>query len=262
MPDPICCTPKALPVSQIEEASDHAREVNPTNGAPLEKLLRFLPDMVMNPERIGVLTTKYLGPNGAAKLPVFFMEGDKPTQTKILKYANKWSKTAAVKFVLTRDQKAAFIRVAMQQGQGYWSYLGTDNKFIPKDQQTLNLDSFTTATPASEYDRVVCHEFGHALGFPHEHLRAAEIGRMDPEKVIAYFMSTQGWSRQEVIAQVLTPIDERALLTPTPADELSIMCYQIPGELCRDGKPIIGGTKIDASDAGYAGKIYPKRRAA
>jgi len=36
------------------------------------------------------------------------------------------------------------------------------------------------------------------------------------------------------------------------------MCYQIPGNITRNGRPILGGTDIDASDAAFAGLIYPK----
>lgn len=256
---PLCCTPKSLGNDMIVEASDNARAENPANGTPVEKLLRFLPDLELTPQRIGVLTTKYLGPAGARNLPVYFFEGSRTLQTKILKYANKWGKSAGIKFSRTTSAANAFIRVALQPGQGYWSYLGTDCRLIPRQRQTMNLDSFTVDTSDSEFDRVVCHEFGHALGFPHEHLRAAEIRRMDPEKVIAHFMATQGWSRQEVIAQVLIPIDERSLLYPTAADDMSIMCYHIEGSLCYDGQPIIGGDKINNLDAAYAGKIYPTR---
>ena len=46
------------------------------------------------------------------------------------------------------------------------------------------------------------------------------------------------------------------------ADPKSIMCYQIPGELTKDGKPIVGGLDIDASDFGFAGQIYPKKLSA
>lgn len=254
----ICCTPKSLPKHQTKEASDHAREVNPVNGVRLEKLLRLVPDLHITAERIAVVTDKFLGALGAAKIPVSFFEGTKAAQIKILKFANLWGKTANVKFLLTRG--TGFIRVALQEGEGYWSYLGTDARFIPHDQQTLNLDSFTEGTPDSEYYRVVCHEFGHALGCPHEHLRDAEVHKLDRAKTIAYFMATQGWTEQEVIAQVLTPLSERSLLNPTPADELSIMCYQIPGELTIDGKPIPGGSKIDKQDASYMGKVYPKKK--
>ena len=36
------------------------------------------------------------------------------------------------------------------------------------------------------------------------------------------------------------------------------MCYQIPGEITKDGKPIVGGTDINAKDFAFAGSIYPK----
>jgi hypothetical protein len=44
----------------------------------------------------------------------------------------------------------------------------------------------------------------------------------------------------------------------TPPDETSIMCYQLPGSITRDGRPIIGGIDINASDFAFAGRIYPK----
>ena len=114
------------------------------------------------------------------------------------------------------------------------------------------------STPESEYHRVVRHETGHTLGFPHEHMRKLLVDKIDPAKAIAFFERTQGWSEEEVRQQVLTPLEESSLLGTTP-DPKSIMCYQIPGELTKDGKPIIGGEDIDASDAGFAAKIYPKK---
>ena len=67
-------------------------------------------------------------------------------------------------------------------------------------------------TPDSEFYRVVRHEAGHTLGFPHEHMRKAIVERLDREKVIADYMRSQGWTRQEVIDQVLTPLEESSLL--------------------------------------------------
>ena len=37
------------------------------------------------------------------------------------------------------------------------------------------------------------------------------------------------------------------------------MCYQIPGQITKDGKPIPGGTDINEKDYAFAGAIYPKR---
>ncbi len=36
------------------------------------------------------------------------------------------------------------------------------------------------------------------------------------------------------------------------------MCYQIPGEITKDGEPIFGRTDIDSMDYDFIGSIYPK----
>ena len=35
------------------------------------------------------------------------------------------------------------------------------------------------------------------------------------------------------------------------------MCYQLPGQITVDGQPIRGGLDINATDAGFAGRVYP-----
>jgi hypothetical protein len=171
---------------------------------------------------------------------------------------NAWSATANVKFVET--QGTAQVRIAREGGEkgGYWSYLGTDILHIPKGEQTMNLQEFSMSTAESEYHRVVRHETGHTLGFPHEHMRKALVEKIDPQKAIEYFERTQGWSEEEVRQQVLTPLEESTLRGTKP-DQRSIMCYQIAGDLTKDGKPIVGGKDIDSSDAAFAATIYPKK---
>ena len=113
-------------------------------------------------------------------------------------------------------------------------------------------------TPESEFHRVVRHETGHTMGFPHEHMRRELVEKIDPDKAIAYFGASQGWTPDEVRQQVLTPLDESSLWGTAHVDPNSIMCYQIPGALCKDGKPILGGTDIDDQDYAFAAQVYPK----
>jgi hypothetical protein len=137
----------------------------------------------------------------------------------------------------------------------YWSYVGTDIDEIPEDEPTMNLEGFTMAMPESEFRRVVRHETGHTLGFPHEHMRQELVVRLDRDKVIAAYMASQGWAEQEVIDQILTPLEESSILG-TPTDETSIMCYQIDGSLTLDGIPILGGVDINEADHDFAALVY------
>jgi hypothetical protein len=169
---------------------------------------------------------------------------------------NAWSNSANVKF--SQSASDPQVRIARTADDGYWSYLGTDILSIPANEATMNLDSFTSQTPESEFHRVVRHETGHTMGFPHEHMRRALVAKIDPKKAIAYFQRTQGWTAAEVRQQVLTPLEESSLLGTDQPDPKSIMCYQIPGTITKDGRPIKGGLDIDAADRAFAAKIYPK----
>ncbi len=168
---------------------------------------------------------------------------------------NAWNQTANVRFVETRIDPQ--VRIS-RGGGGYWSYLGTEILEASASEQTMNLEGFTMGTADSEFHRVIRHETGHTLGFPHEHLRRELVNLLDREKTIKYFEATQGWSRQEIIQQVLTPLEDASLIETAHVDEYSIMCYEIPGECTKNGEPITGGVDIDASDYAFAAQLYPK----
>src|SRR3989442_9343414 len=89
-------------------------------------------------------------------------------------------------------------------------------------------------------------------------MRRELVALIDPQKAIDFFGSTQGWSADEVRQQVLTPIEDSSLWGTDHADPNSIMCYQIPGSITKNGQPIVGGLDIDASDYAFLAKVYPK----
>ena len=90
-------------------------------------------------------------------------------------------------------------------------------------------------------------------------MRRELVKLIDVQKAIAFYRDDQGWSPQEVREQVLTPIEEKSLRGTAHADPNSIMCYQIPGAVTKNGKPIIGGLDIDKSDFDFAATLYPKK---
>lgn len=256
--EPIVCTPKALPRENWIAAARTASDINPVNHPPVERLVRAMPGFAPTLERIAVLTTKYWHTKGVRLTVAFLDRPPSSLQKRIVSHMNAWAKTANVKFVQTAtDPQVRIARVGGEEG-GYWSYLGTDILHIDPDEPTMNLEAFAMSTPESEFHRVVRHETGHTLGFPHEHMRRELVELIDPTKAIAYFEATQGWSADEVRQQVLTPIEESSLLGTEHADPKSIMCYQIPGRITKNGKPIVGGRDIDATDFAFVAKIYPK----
>jgi Astacin (Peptidase family M12A) len=250
----ITCTPKGLDPAMRFQAATHAIEVNPLNRAPVERLAKILPGVTDLRPYISVLVTKRWKTSGV-NLSVSFPEArPQDLRDRILSHMNAWGENANVRFQETHG--IGQVRIGFEN-TGYWSYLGTDVLLIPQHEHTLNLEAFTMNTPDSEFYRVVRHEAGHTLGFPHEHMRAELIDRIDHERAIEYYMATQGWSRSEVIAQVLTPIHESSLFGTPRADPRSIMCYQIPAQLTVDGEAIPGGSDIDEIDRAFVSSCYP-----
>jgi hypothetical protein len=256
----IVCRPRALTPAQHEVALRRSVEINPANAlAP--RTIALAPDGGRRGPRRLVLAVGYRWPASGQQLAVQFLDAPSTALRKrILAHMNAWSEHANVRFEETRD--VGRIRIARLEPPdpmaGYWSYLGTQVEAIPPHEPTLNLEGFTMRTPDREFRRVVRHEAGHALGFEHEHLRSELIARIDRRKAYAWFERTQGWSQEETRAQVLTPLARASISGTREADPLSIMCYQIPGEITKDGAPIPGGRDITATDAAFAARVYPR----
>jgi hypothetical protein len=258
MEAPKTCIARLLPKEQRLEAAKRAVEINPKNlpaGTDLDELTGEHGD------RLAIVINKWWGPE--VLLTVGFL--DSPPQDlrdRIIQHMNAWGRDASVRFV--KSDTDPVVRISRLSDAdipglgGYWSYIGTDVSLILPNQPTLNLEGFTMATPDSEFHRVVRHEAGHTLGFPHEHMRKELIERLHREKVIKDFMESQRWSEQEVIDQILTPLEESSIMGTAETDQTSIMCYQIDASLTVDGQPILGGLDINELDHSFAAAVYPR----
>ncbi|MDI4232176.1 M12 family metallopeptidase [Bradyrhizobium sp. Arg237L] len=248
------CSIKQLPDRLVEKAAKTAISINPVNRVSFGPIGAVARGLVLSPAAISVLVGKYWGPQ-QRQLTVSFLDGGpSDLRRRIIQHMNAWNQTAGISFVETRG--VGKVRISRNQA-GYWSYLGTDILHIPSNRPTLNLQGFTMNMPEREFHRVVRHEAGHTLGFPHEHMREELVALIDPEKAYDFFLRTQGWSREMVDQQVLTPLSQDTIMG-TPPDQDSIMCYQLPGSITKTGEPIRGGIDINATDAAFAGRIYPK----
>jgi hypothetical protein len=248
------CAVRELPHDKRVGAAKQAIALNPANAPARPPSLAAMAPL--SPEHLAALTGKLWSAKGVNLTVQFLDDPDAETRRKILSHMSAWNRTGNVAFRETAS--GGQVRIARQRGQGYWSYLGTDVLSIPQGEPTMNLEGFTASgTPDSEFYRVVRHETGHTLGFPHEHLRREIIQRLDPAKTVAYFLANDGWDAETTRQQVLTPLSDSGL-TALPADVLSIMCYKLPPEITKDGKDIPGGDDINDEDYTLCGKLYPK----
>jgi hypothetical protein len=113
----------------------------------------------------------------------------------------------------------------------------------------------------SELQRVVLHEFGHALGCIHEHEGPRFTRKWNREAVLRYFSGPPNyWSREEIIANVLHKYNPRGILT-TDYDPKSIMLYSFDANMFSDGKgPTNDNRALSARDKQMIRAMYPQRQ--
>jgi len=153
------------------------------------------------------------------------------------------------------------VRIAFQADSGSWSALGKDalnKKYFPKNEPTMNFGWLEDDTEEQEYERVVVHEFGHALGCIHEHQQPKENLQWNVKAVYAQFSGPpNNWDKATIDSNILEKYSQNGI-TETIFDRESIMLYQFPAELFLNhvGTPL--NYQLSAKDKAFIAKIYPK----
>jgi hypothetical protein len=253
------CIDLAVPDEYLLESMRLAIAENPNNAPPFDP--RVLPQGVMPDSSslfLAAITGKLWQPGRV--LRVRFLDGDPRVQERIPPFAHQWSAHANITFTFGNDPDAE-IRISFQN-QGSWSYLGTDALVIPKSQPTMNFGWLTPATSNDEYQRVVTHEFGHALGCIHEHQNPANNIPWDREAVYRYYQGPPNyWSREQVDINLFTRYE--ADITQFSAfDPQSIMLYPIPNEFTVGNFEVGWNKTLSATDKQFISTIYPANRKA
>lgn len=108
-----------------------------------------------------------------------------------------------LEFKEVSDRRNAVIRVGFMEGDGSWSYVGTDCKTIKDpNKRTMNIgwnesNDFTT----------YLHEVGHALGLTHEHQSAKAGIVWNNKKVYEYFRGHPNyWQDAEIKSNILDKV--------------------------------------------------------
>src|SRR5262245_14182057 len=102
-----------------------------------------------------------------------------------------------LEFQEVKSKEQADVRIAFLQGDGSWSYIGTDVRTKRTDKRTMNF-GWSLTEDANEGRDTALHEIGHTLGFPHEHQNPFAGIVWDEEAVYAALAKPPNrWKRSE-----------------------------------------------------------------
>ena len=178
-------------------------------------------------------------------------------QNQVMKFARIWETVANVRFNFTNDYRNAMVKIRFVKGDGSWSWLGREVLHNPFGNATMNFGWFDNNTSEAEFSRVVLHEFGHTLGFVHEHQTAGAAINWDVPKVYAFFGGApNNWSQAQVDANIFSKYSQTST-NGTVYDRTSIMHYFFPEGLTTDNTSFTSNTTLSSLDKQFAKEIYP-----
>ena len=177
-------------------------------------------------------------------------------RNKVQLIASRWELYTNIHLNFVTDIKIATIIVSFEPGKSY-SKIGKDAFFNPFRDPTMNFGWLTDVTSESVFSRVVMHEFGHALGFIHEHQSPAAGIQWDRERVYAFFaLPPNSWSRGEVDLNLFQKYEGGAT-NFSAYDPLSIMHYYYPASLTTNGVSGRLNFSLSNTDRAYTRLLYP-----
>jgi astacin (peptidase family M12A) len=233
----------------------------------IRKLRRFLASesgKSQDAELEAVVQREMTWPDG--RVSVCFLDGGREARDHVAEVALRWAEATGLQFDFgpagnRRSCNAAGpsnVRVSFV-GSGYWSYVGIEAKQVNAKQQTLNLQGMNRTSFTERDDGIILHEFGHAIGFEHEHQSPVSV--CEKEFDWDYLYKAMGWSPQKVDTNMRQLQPSSKLLT-TVFDADSIMLYDLdkqafkePGTAkCFITKP---NNVISKLDREAAATVYP-----
>jgi hypothetical protein len=193
---------------------------------------------------------------------IAFLSGDPIVQKHIKASAVKWTSIINLKFQFVDDPSTAAVRIGIDLNGKSESQIGKVALQIDSSKETMHFGWLTAASSQADYDSVVLHEFGHALGMLHEHQIPSSTIVWNTAFVYEYCKTKWGWSQADVdhnIFEKYTP--EMAIFTRM--DPNSIMMYSFPTEWSANTPPISTpwNYQLSPADKEFMAIRYPKTTA-
>jgi hypothetical protein len=203
---------------------------------------------------------------------VCFFSGQTQLRSKIATIAMQWTQQGAyipLDFGSLQSPRTCssteftHIRIGFQY-RGYWSTVGTDSvNLAAQSEQSMNFALFDVNPPSEPaFSRVVLHEFGHALGFQHEHQSSNSpcSSEFNWDAIYQYLQGPPNyWSVEQIDHNLRPRVEPGDVASPFDAD--SIMLYSFPASFYKSGTAAecytAGNNVISIVDIEGVKRFYP-----
>lgn len=168
------------------------------------------------------VNSDFVWPNGY-NFKIYFATSDQSHKTTFMDLIRThYIPYANITIQEVSDFNQAEIRVLFTNDGASWSRIGTTSiLFRPVTKPTI--DDYSMQIGEIQQDTIL-HEWGHAIGWFHEHTHPDKPWTYNEEEVLKDLLDL-GWSREEIYDNVLT---DRQNPDNTPYDIDSIMHYYLP----------------------------------
>lgn len=174
---------------------------------------------------------------------------------KIIDAANQWLPYVNLSFDFVDDNQGD-IRIATENNKNS-SVLGTNALLIHPDMPTMNL---AVKPEHEDFEVIVIHEFGHALGAMHEHQHPHADIPWDKPAVYEFYQNREmnPLTRAQIDRHIFTPFNASDAFHLS-YDKKSIMHYPVPNTLTLGDWELTINRKISKKDKKLMKSLYPKK---
>lgn len=192
--------------------------------------------------------------NGRTLTIAFIDDVDPDHKRKIMEAAVRWIPYVNLSFEFVDDLQGD-IRIATKNNYNS-SMLGTDALLIHPDWPTMNLG---VKPDHEDFETIVTHEFGHALGAMHEHQHPQADIPWDKPKVYDYYQNREmgPLTPEQVDFNLFTPFNTLEAIY-TEYDRKSIMHHPVSNDLTLGDWENPINRKISKKDIKMMSLLYPQ----
>jgi hypothetical protein len=191
-------------------------------------------------------------------ITVSFLDGNSEVQQKVREAALGWTGPGMANLTFDfRKDTNTLVRISFKYS-GSWSVIGTTCKRITdKSQPTMNFGWLKRTSTDEEIQRVVLHEFGHALGLIHEHQNPGDHIHWNRPTVIRELSGPpNSWPLDQIEHNMFEPY-KKSETNYTKVDAHSIMMYPIPKSWTTDGFSVGLNSALSDTDKKFIHRQYP-----